>query len=148
MIGGYRLWLSLALLLIAGRLLFPAFSGVRLLQSQNDERQEVIYVCSETGAAFSLRSKASPEKNPETGRLTLLPGLYCETCHAWKSCPSWQILQHNPSARICSMHKTLMTFNGPLEKSSTTDGHAVMGMPTRPESGFIHVRLLSLTRNV
>ncbi len=116
MIGGYRLWLSLALLLIAGRLLFPAFSGVRLLQSQNDERQEVIYVCSETGAAFSLRSKVSPEKNPETGRLTLLPGLYCETCHAWKSCPSWQILQHNPSARICSMHKTLMTFNGPLEK--------------------------------
>ena len=80
MLRDYRMWLSLAALLIAGRMLYPALAGDRSPPVKDDELQQVVYVCRETGETFPLRAKASPEKHPRTGRLTLMPGLYCEKC--------------------------------------------------------------------
>ena len=109
----YRVWLSIVGLLVAGRMLYPAFAGDRSSPVRDSELQEIIYVCRESGETFPLRAKNSPEKHPRTGRLTLMPGLYCATCREWRASPSMEVLQQNPSARLCPKDKTRMTVEGP-----------------------------------
>lgn len=109
----YRIWLSMAGLLIAARMLYPVFAGDRSSPVRDTELQEIVYVCRETGETFPLRAKASPEKHPRTGRFTLMPGLYCAKCRVWRASPSLEVLQQAPSARLCPQDKTLMTIDGP-----------------------------------
>ena len=113
MMRDYRIWLSIAGLLIAARMLYPAFAGDRSSPVRDSELQEIVYVCRETGEMFPLRAKASPEKHPRTGRFTLMPGLYCAKCRAWRASPALEVLQQNPSARLCPKDKSPMTIDGP-----------------------------------
>ena len=109
----YRIWLSIAGLLIAGRMLYPAFAGDRSSPVRDEELQEIVYVCRESGETFPMRAKASPEKHPRTGRLTLMPGLYCTKCGVWRASPPLDVLQQDPSARLCPKDRTPMSVAGP-----------------------------------
>lgn len=112
----YRLWLALAGLLLAGRLLYPVLAGDRSAPVRDDERQMMVFVCQETGEAFALRASNTIETNPKTGKATLLPGLYCDECTKWRISPPLDVLQQNPSARNCPVHKIPMNSNGPSPK--------------------------------
>ncbi len=114
----YRIWISLAGLLLAGRMLYPALAGDRTSPVRDEERQEIVYVCRDSGETFVLRAKTSPEKHPTTGRLTLMPGLYCEQCRVWRASPPLDVLQQSPSSRLCPKTRTLMTVNGPRPSKS------------------------------
>jgi hypothetical protein len=114
----YRIWLSVTGLLMAGRMLYPTFAGDRSSPIRDAELQEVVYVCTETGERFPLRAKTSPEKHPRTGRLTLMPGLYCAKCREWRASPPLELLQQNPSARLCPKDRTPMTINGPSPENN------------------------------
>lgn len=109
----YRIWLSVAGLLIAGRMLYPAFAGDGSAPVREEELREIVHICRESGETFVLRATTSPEKHPRTGRFTLMPGLYCAKCREWRVSPSMEILQQDPSARLCPKDKTLMTIEGP-----------------------------------
>ena len=109
----YRVWLSIVGLMIAGRMLYPALAGDRFSPVRENELLEMVHLCSETGESFTLRAKESPAKNPRTGRFTLMPGLYCPKCREWRASPPLEVLQHNPSARLCPKDKTSMIKDGP-----------------------------------
>ena len=80
---------------------------------RDDQLQEVVYVDVKTGEAFLLRARNSPESHPGTGEPTLVPGMYCEKCNAWKPVGSMEQLQTNSAKRKCPVHKTLLIREGP-----------------------------------
>lgn len=55
-----------------------------------------------------------PAAHPETGRRTLMPGLYCEHCQAWHAAPPLEELQRNPEARKCPVCGGPQTAEGPV----------------------------------
>ena len=99
-------------------MLYPALAGDRTSPVRDEERQEIVYVCRDSGETFVLRAKTSPEKYPTTGRLTLMPGLYCEKCRVWRASPPLDVLQQSRTARLCPKTHTPMTENGPRAEKS------------------------------
>jgi hypothetical protein len=55
-----------------------------------------------------------PAPHPETGRRTLMPGLYCAHCQAWHAAPPLEELQRNPEARKCPVCGGAQTAEGPV----------------------------------
>lgn len=113
----YRLWLALGGLLLAGRLMYPVLAGDRSSSVRDEERQNFVYVCRESGEAFVMRAKNPTETHPRTGQNTLMPGLYCQQCQKWRASPPLSVLQQNPSASLCPTHQTSMTNQGPIPTS-------------------------------
>lgn len=109
----YRVWLSVIMLLVACRMLYPAFAGDRSSSIREDKLREIVYVCRESGETFPLRAKAACEKHPRTGRLTLMPGLYCAKCGVWRASAPLDVLQQNPSVRLCPKDGSPMNVSGP-----------------------------------
>jgi hypothetical protein len=73
----------------------------------------VTYVCSETGAVIAAPAQQEPALNPETGRRTLLRGVYCPQCAKWYRAPSPEHQSGNPRPLTCSVHNVPMTYEGP-----------------------------------
>ena len=109
----YRLWLALGGLLLAGRLLYPVLAGERSAPPREEERQTMVFVCHESGETFVLRARNTMETHPRTGKATLTPGLYCQQCGTWRASPPLEILQQDPGARNCPVHKSAMSSTGP-----------------------------------
>jgi hypothetical protein len=80
----------------------------------DDQLQELVYVDQETGEAFLLRARSSPEYHPETGDPTLIPGMYCEKCRRWKAVGPLEVLQTGGVPHRCPIHKTPLLREGPL----------------------------------
>ncbi len=112
----YRIWLAIAGLALAGRLLYPALAGDRSAPVRDEELQTLVFVCSESGETFVMKAKNTTEVNPRTGKATLMPGLYCKECKKWRASPPLSVLQQNPSASMCSTHRIPMTTTGPMPK--------------------------------
>lgn len=79
--------------------------------------QEFVYVDKDSGDVFLLRARSSPELNPETGEPTLVPGMYCEKCNAWKPVGPIEMLQTSRVPRVCPVHKTTLSLDGPLPEA-------------------------------
>ncbi len=114
----YRLWLALGGLLLAGRLIYPVLAGDRSTRVREEQRQNLVFVCRESGETFVMRAKNTTETHPRTGRPTLMPGLYCDQCQKWRASPPLSVLQQNPSASLCPIHKQPMTTDGPVPPDS------------------------------
>lgn len=112
----YRVWIAVGLLLFAGRMIYPVVAGDRSTPVREDQRQNFVFVCRESGETFVRRAKNPIEKHPRTGQTTLMPGLYCSECQKWRASPPVDILQQNPSAGLCTTHRIAMTSTGPLPK--------------------------------
>ena len=112
----YRLWLAMGGLLLAGRLIYPVIAGEPTWKVRESDRPELVFVCRESGEAFVLRAHSAIEKHPRTGQSTLKPGLYCDQCQKWRASPPLNVLQQNPSASLCPIHKSPMSKNGPVPK--------------------------------
>lgn len=110
----FRLWLAIGGLFLAGRLLYPVLAGERSASVRDEQRQKFVFICRESGEMFVMRAKNTVEKHPRTEQPTLMPGLYCPQCQKWRASPPVSVLQQNPSASICPIHRTAMTNNGPL----------------------------------
>lgn len=115
----YRVWIAIVGFLLAGRLIYPVLAGDRRSAPvREEELQQVVYVCQESGETFLLRAKACPEPNPKTGRATLMPGLYCPKCEKWRPSASLAVLQQNPAARLCPQHRMAMSTTGPVPEKN------------------------------
>ena len=80
----------------------------------DSQLQEIVYIDTKSGELFLRRARTSPEINPDTGERTLIPGMYCAQCKAWKPVGPIETLQKNHSARNCPIHKTPLLREGPL----------------------------------
>ncbi|MBS0203808.1 MAG: hypothetical protein JSS49_12965 [Planctomycetes bacterium] len=109
-----RVWIAAGLLLLAGRMIYPVVAGDRSTPVREEHRQKFVFVCRESGEIFVLRARGTNESHPRTGQPTLSPGLYCSECQKWRASPPVEVLQQNPSARMCATHRIPMTNQGPL----------------------------------
>lgn len=105
--------LAVPVTLIGLGIFYPLFVGGSS-EVPDELLQEMVYVDMKTGETFLLRARSSPEYHPETGEPTLVPGLYCEKCNAWKPVGSMEMLQTNRSAHRCPIHKIPLVREGPL----------------------------------
>jgi hypothetical protein len=111
--ANYRVYYALAAIMISGLLLYPVLVGGSSTVP-DEQLQEIVYVDRETGEAFLLRARSSPEYHPETGDPTLIPGMYCEKCRAWKPVGPLEVLQASRVPHKCPIHKTPLLREGPL----------------------------------
>ena len=112
----YRVYFALAALVISGLLLYPVLVGGSSVVP-DELLQEIVYVDRESGEAFLLRARSSPEYHPETGEPTLIPGMYCDKCKAWKPVGPMEMLQTSQFVHKCPIHKTRLLREGPLPES-------------------------------
>jgi hypothetical protein len=105
--------IAVAVVIAAGAALYPLFVGGS--SAVPDELlQQFVYVDTNSGEAFLLRARRSPELHPETGEPTLIPGMYCEKCEAWKPVGPMENLQTRRAVHRCPVHKIPLTMDGPL----------------------------------
>ena len=109
----YRVYFALASAVVVMALIYPMVFGGSASVA-DDQLQEIVYVDPATGKTFLLRARSSPEFHPETGEQTLIPGMYCEKCKAWKPVGSMEMIQTNRAARRCPIHKIPLLRDGPL----------------------------------
>ena len=85
-------------------------------QSNGDDAAgaRMVFVCTETGTVIEGRPQPTPAVNPDTGRKTLQPGLYCAACKKWNPSAPLDVAQRHPEARLCPKHRTPMDTKGPL----------------------------------
>lgn len=62
---------------------------------------------------LDLATTEVPSVNPDTGRRTLMPGLYCPQCQRWHPAPAYDKLQRTPGAATCPTDGTPLTMDGP-----------------------------------
>jgi hypothetical protein len=115
-VNNLRIFVGLAAAIVCGWLLYPVLVGGSSVVRE-EELQEIVYVDSESGEAFLLRARTSPEYHPETGEPTLIPGMYCEKCQKWKPVGPIEMLQTNNGQRRCPIHKTPLLRDGPLPET-------------------------------
>lgn len=60
-----------------------------------------------------------PAINPETGKRTLMPGLYCPTCKTWYPVPAADQINTRPNAGQCPKDKTALIADGPWPDEDT-----------------------------
>lgn len=86
-------------------------------RSANDDSSPLglmVYVDLETKApVVQLGTEEVPAVHPETGRRTLMPGLYCPKCERWHPTPPFDTLQRTPGAGRCPEHDLPLTSDGP-----------------------------------
>ena len=75
---------------------------------------KIVYVSSETGRVVAGPAQPIPAVDPETGKPTLLPGVYCPECRRWYAAPPPDHSPGNPKALTCRIHNVPMTTEGPL----------------------------------
>lgn len=61
-----------------------------------------------------------PAVNPETGKRTLMPGLYCPTCNTWYPVPSADQINTRPNTGQCPKDKTPLIADGPWPGEDST----------------------------
>ncbi len=82
---------------------------------------EMVYIDTVTKTVMTLPVQAViPATHPQTGKKTLVPGLYCPQCGQWYPSPPVEVLQRTASAFHCPKGGHPMSPNGPRPPSSNT----------------------------
>lgn len=77
--------------------------------------EQWVFVDTATRKTFLGQPTAElPAIHPETGKRTLMPGLYCPRCQEWYPAPPLEVRQRNPESLRCPKSGDLMTAEGPV----------------------------------
>ena len=98
-------------------LLYVFFAGGTTKVS-DQQLQEVVYVDLKTGEAYLIYARSSPAVHPVSGEPTLVPGMYCDKCKAWKPVGSMEQLQTSRTVHKCPVHKIRLLREGPIPEST------------------------------
>ncbi len=99
-------------LLVLGVLLAPACSET---VPEAQVPAEMVFFDVETKQPVVQQMSAdAPAVNAATGRRTLMPGLYCPQCRAWRPAPPLEVAQRTPAALRCPQCQGAMTADGPV----------------------------------
>lgn len=81
----------------------------------SEEPPKMVFVDVKTGETRVLPATAEvPIVNPDTGRRTMMPAMYCETCAKWYPVPPAEQLNRARGAGTCPKHKTPLKAEGPM----------------------------------
>ena len=94
--------------------LFGTVFGTAGCNSTAQSSENVTYVCTESGKVVVAPAQPQPAVNPETGKKTLLRGVYCPQCSKWYATPSPDHARGNPRELQCRVHNIPMTYDGPI----------------------------------
>lgn len=84
-------------------------------ETASDVPPKMVFVDVKTGEAKALPATAEvPVMNPDTGRRTMMPAMYCETCAKWYPVPPAEQLNRAKEAGMCPQHKTPLKAEGPM----------------------------------
>ncbi|HET6425205.1 MAG TPA: hypothetical protein VFG20_16070 [Planctomycetaceae bacterium] len=73
-----------------------------------------VYVDTATQTALMLPIQEKvPAKHPQTGKNTLVPGLYCPQCGRWYPAPPMEVVQRTGTASRCPQGGHPMSPHGP-----------------------------------
>ncbi|MEX0718770.1 MAG: hypothetical protein WD066_19405 [Planctomycetaceae bacterium] len=106
-----------------------AFAAISGCGGGAEDAAIVTFVCTETRAVIRAAAQPTPAVHPETGRRTLVRGMYCAKCDAWFPVPTDA---RHPEAIRCRKHGEPMSLTGP-EAAST--GSSPGGPPASSEGG-------------
>ena len=85
-----------------------------------DEIKTPVFVDTETAAVFVLPALPVPATNPQTGKPTLMPGLYCPECRKWYPVPPPDQINRRPDAALCPKTRTPLVADGPRPEAGKT----------------------------
>ena len=95
-------------------MIFCSLLGCGSTKISEKDLQEIVYVDRQSGKAYLMKAKQSVEVNPETGEATLIPGMYCDQCKAWKPVAPLDQMQSSRLSKKCPIHKTVLLPDGPM----------------------------------
>ncbi len=74
----------------------------------------MVYVDTVTKKATVMEVADSfPATNPDTGKRTLMPAMYCEKCGKWHAVPPLDQINRKPRATQCPKTGAALTTDGP-----------------------------------
>lgn len=95
-------------------LLATAFAGCGGGAAPPDPNaNKMVYVDTETRQAYVGNRIDTPAINPQTGKSTLMPGLYCPNCKTWHAVPPLDQINRIPNARRCVKTRVPLLADGP-----------------------------------
>ena len=87
------------------------------------ESGKMVFVDTETMNPMVLPTTDSvPAVNPETGRRTLMPGLFCSDCMAWYPAPPVEQVNRQPGSALCPKTGTPLVADGPRPSEKPSPG--------------------------
>jgi len=87
--------------------------------SNTGQRTKTVYIDTRSGkTVIAEPSEKLPAVNPNTGKRTLMPALYCPQCDTWYAAPPVEVQQRNPDSRRCPKHGTPLSTEGPVPKQA------------------------------
>lgn len=90
--------------------------------TEQTQPQQMVFVDTKTQiAVVGPVTDQFPALNKETGKRTLMPGLYCPKCEKWYPVPSPDQINHRPDGGLCPKTKTPLIADGPMP-SATLSG--------------------------
>jgi hypothetical protein len=111
--------MSTGLRIVALVAVLATFGGCGRHGTDSARSAPIVYVDRETQQPVVLTGAVdAPAVNPQTGRRTLMPGLYCPQCQAWHPTPPLEVLQRDPAARRCPECRSPLTSDGPSPLTS------------------------------
>jgi len=86
-------------------------------ETEVTQPQQMVFVDTKTHVAVvGPVTDQFPALNTETGKRTLMPGLYCPKCEKWYPVPSPDQINHRPDGGLCPKTKTSLIADGPWPK--------------------------------
>ena len=85
-------------------------AGCGAATDSETEPEKMVYFDRETKTAVVYEvAEEFPATHPKTGRRTLVPACYCETCDKWFPAPPIEVRERNPAATQCPKgHQTAL----------------------------------------
>lgn len=75
-------------------------------------RRVYVDIATQTALMLPIQDK-TPAKHPQTGKNTLVPGLYCPQCGRWYPAPPLEVIQRSGTASRCPQGGHPMSPHGP-----------------------------------
>ena len=79
---------------------------------------DMVFVCKESGEVFIGQPRPTPAPHPETGRETVMPGLYSPAKKTWIAGPPLETLQRAAGGPVGTKQQPLLR-DGPIPETAT-----------------------------
>ena len=115
-----RLWFAIIGLTLGGWLISSQLTGgMQSAPVTQEELADAVFICQESGELFAGKVRPTPAAHPATGKLTLLPALYCPKCQRWESAPGLEQQQRAALTLKCAKTKAELQRTGPIPDQAT-----------------------------
>ena len=111
--------LALGLLLVgscgvAGWTVYQQSKTTPVSISTGEEPEEITLLNTATGEVTRSEWIMTPATDPQTGKQTIVQGMYCAKCRKWYPAPPQAMSERMPGGPVCSIDQTRLSVDGPF----------------------------------